>query len=212
MGQSDTEIDFKKIKSNKVKKLLQKNSIYKKSDFNELKEVCAEIDDPSFSRQVVTYLIPRSPEEVWGAYQNLSPSKSWAGRRASFGVLFNCENTPLVYNDGLNCVMTAGQVFLVQLNLFKGYLKLAVANKVMEVNEEKKEFKICYISSGASEGSQYIRVTRTPEGYSKVEHESFFKSKSRFRDKHLYPKIHEKIISEYHANVAASLDCGIAGL
>lgn len=209
--QENDTVDFKRIKEGKVRKLLRKNNILNRSDFGNVKELCAEQTDPSFNRHVVSYIIPRSPEEVWDAYLNLAPNKSWCGTMATFGVLYNLEEKPLIYADGSSSRLAPGQVFLVQLSLFKGYLKMAVANKVMEVNDEKKEFKVCYLSSGASEGSQYVRVTKTPEGFAKVEHESFFKSKSKFRDKRLYPKIHEKIIAEYHANVAASMDCGIAG-
>jgi hypothetical protein len=210
--QSHDSVDFKKIKEVKVRKLLLKNNILNRSDFGNVKELCAEKEDPTFSRHVVSYLIPRSPEEVWDAYLNLAPNKSWSGTMATFGVLYDLEEKPLIYADGSSSKLAPGQVFFVQLTLLKGYFKMAVANKVMEVNDDKKEFKVCYLSSGASEGSQYIRVTKTPEGFAKVEHESFFRSKSKFRDKRLYPKIHEKIIAEYHANVAASMDCGLAGL
>ena len=38
-----------------------------------------------------------------------------------------------------------------------------------------------------------------------IKHTAYFKSKSTFRDKYLYPKFHVKFIDEFHANIQKKL-------
>ena len=97
--------------------------------------------------------------------------------------------------------MQKGQIIILNLNLFWGLLNIAVAHEVTEVNEQKRLIKLCYMKGGASEGSQWITLNETKEGYTEVSHQTLYKSKSNFRDTKLYPALHTKAITEFHLNV-----------
>lgn len=208
----DDPIHFEKIHQSKVRKLLIKHNILKRKDFSSLKETCSKPSDSSFNKHYISYEISGTPDQVWDAYMTLSPSQSWSGKMATFGLMYNPDDDPMQYSDTQNNQLRPGQIFVLQLKLLKGVFKMAVANKVTKVDAENREFQVCYINSGASKGSQNVKLTALPNGNTLVEHISLFKSKSKFRDKNLYPKIHEKIISEFHSNIAASLNTTIASL
>ena len=208
-AQENSTIDFSKIHQKKIRKLLHIGGMKETADFNALQVGCSNPEDPSFSKHIITYLIKRSPEEVWDAYKKASPTKSWNGRMVTFGLLFNSESMPLVYANDKSEELKPGQIFYIQLKLLSGFYRIAVANKVVDVDDTDKRLTICYLKNGASEGSQYIHLTRSKEGYTLVEHESVFRSKSKFRDRRLYPNIHAKIISEFHENIASSLGTSI---
>ncbi|MFS0489203.1 hypothetical protein [Leadbetterella byssophila] len=197
-------IDFTRIRQKKVRKLMAENALVLKEDFKRLETTCFQ-DDGSYSKNTKSFLIKASPDAVWAAYKGSKPRQCWIGKLVSFGCLYDSPNTPMVYDDNEYSGMKVGQILFIQLRLFGGIYKLAVAHKVVAVNEESRSLQICYLKRGASEGSQFIRLIPTPEGYTEVLHETYYKSSSAFRDKRIYPGIHEKVISAYHENVASTL-------
>lgn len=209
---SDDPVAYEKIEQSKIRKLLKKHQIFKKKDFNKLQETCSSPNDSSFHHHYMRFEVDQPIDEVWNAYMTLSPNKSWSGKHASFGVMYNGDNSDLEYSDVRSNNLREGQLFILQLKLFKGLLRMAVANKVTQVNHQEKNFQVCYINSGASEGNQNIQLSELPNGHTLIEHRSVFKSKSHFRDTKLYPRIHEKIIAEFHANVMASIPTAIASI
>lgn len=210
--QLSSEVDFERIHQKKIRKLLVRNNLFQKKDFKKQEEVCSVSGDETFSRHFISFVVKDSPENTWKAYKSPCPRKTWCGKMTSFGVLYSSDDKDFTYSDGEIDSLGSGQIFYIQLHLLGGLFKLAVANKITDVDNENRVMKLCYLSNGASEGSQYIRLTETVEGYTLIEHESFFKSKSKFRDKKLYPKIHEKIIREYHGNVLAGFDSNLKSL
>ncbi|WP_367914169.1 hypothetical protein [Leadbetterella sp. DM7] len=197
-------IDFSRIKQRKVRKLMTENHLSSQKDFNGLETACFA-EGGGYSKNTKTFLVKARPDEVWDAYRNSSPKQCWGGKLVSFGVLFDSAEKPLVYADAPYGGMKAGQIIFIQLRLLKGLYKLAVAHKVVAIDDLHKSLQICYMKKGASEGSQFISLRETPEGFTEVTHETYYKSKSKFRDRRIYPGIHEKVISEYHANVARSV-------
>lgn len=168
-------------------------------------ETACFAEGEGFSKNSKTFLVKARPEAVWNAYRNSTPKQCWGGKRVSFGVLFDAPEKPLVYADGPYSGLKPGQIVFIQLRLLKGLYKLAVAHKVVAVDDEHKSLQICYMKKGASEGSQFISLKGTSEGFTEVIHDTYYKSKSKFRDKRIYPGIHEKVISEYHSNVVRSV-------
>jgi len=197
-------IDFSRIKQRKVRKLMTDNHLSNQKDFNGMEAACFA-DGEGYSRNTKTFLVKARPDAVWSAYRNSTPKQCWGGKRVSFGVLFDSPEKPLVYADAPYGGMKVGQIVFIQLHLLKGLYKLAVAHKVVAVDDEHRRLQICYMKKGASEGSQFISLKETAEGYTEVTHDTYYKSKSKFRDKRIYPGIHEKVISEYHSNVARSV-------
>lgn len=197
-------IDFSRIKQRKVRKLMTENNLSYQKDFNGMETACFA-EGEGFSKNSKTFLVKAGPEAVWDAYRNSTPRQCWGGKLVSFGVLFEAPEKPLVYADAPYGGMKVGQIIFIQLRLLKGLYKLAVAHKVVAVDDVHKSLQICYMKKGASEGSQFISLRETSEGFTEVTHDTYYKSGSKFRDRRIYPGIHEKVISEYHSNVARSV-------
>jgi hypothetical protein len=199
-------IDFTRIKQKKVRQLMQDNELQNREDFSALETTCFQDGGAvEYSKNSKKFIVKAPADKVWAAYKQSKPNQCWIGKLVSFGVLFDSEKTPLVYEDREYTGMKVGQVIFIQLRLLKGLYKLAVAHKVVALDEENMKLQICYLKRGASEGSQFIQLRTTAEGYTEVQHDTYYKSKSKFRDKRIYPGIHEKVISAYHENVAATL-------
>lgn len=206
LGAEGQRIDFSRIKQKKVRQLMQDNELESKADFSALETTCFEDKGVAgYSKNSKRFIVKAPADKVWAAYKQSKPNQCWIGKMVSFGVLFDTDDTPLVYEDKEYTGMKVGQVIFIQLRLLKGLYKLAVAHKVVALDEDNMKLQICYLKRGASEGSQFIQLQATPEGYTEVIHDTYYKSKSKFRDKRIYPGIHEKVISAYHENVAATL-------
>lgn len=185
---------------------MQDNELQNREDFSALETTCFQDGGAvEYSKNSKKFIVKAPADKVWAAYKQSKPNQCWIGKLVSFGVLFDSDKTPLVYEDREYTGMKVGQVIFIQLRLLKGLYKLAVAHKVVALDEENMKLQICYLKRGASEGSQFIQLRTTAEGYTEVQHDTYYKSKSKFRDKRIYPGIHEKVISAYHENVAATL-------
>ncbi len=205
-AQQPADIEYSRIGQKKIRHLLVRNRLHTSDDFQHMEALCSpSAEEAGYSRHVKTFIVKHPLEKVWNGYCTVSPGQSWCGRRVSFGMLFNPAKAPLVYAGDPYQGLKAGQILFIQLKLFKGLFKLAVAHKVSEVDAEHKRIKICYMKNGASEGSQFIRFESTPEGHTRVIHETAYRSTSRFRDQRIYPGIHARVISEFHENVAQSI-------
>lgn len=183
---------------------MTENHLSNQKDFSGMEAACF-VNGEGYSKNTMTFLVKAAPDAVWNAYSKSSPKQCWGGKLVSFGVLFDSQEKPLVYADAPYGGMKVGQIIFIQLRLLKGLYKLAVAHKVVAVDDVRKRLQICYMKNGASEGSQFISLKETPEGFTEVTHDTYYKSKSKFRDRRIYPGIHEKVISEYHTNVARSV-------
>jgi len=208
-AQVSPDIEFGKIKQKKIRSLMLKNDLHQSYDFEHLQEVCTLTEEKeTYSRHTKTFYVHDSIENVWKTYCTISPKQSWCGKMVSFGTLFNSSSKPLIYANDPYEGLKVGQILFIQLKLFKGLYKLAVAHKVTGIDAEKKLIQICYLKNGASAGSQYIKMRTLENGYTEIVHETFYRSKSKFRDARIYPKIHEKVISEFHENVASKIIAG----
>ena len=196
------EVDLEQIQYPKVREFLKANGLRNPSDFTNLHPVCY---DPaaadSYHSHHEEFLIRQPVDVVWKIYKTIPPVEAWNGDMVSFGLLYGRGNNNLSYLHDSYDGMEKGQIIILNLRLFWGLLNIAVAHEVAEVNEEKRMIKLCYMAGGASEGSQWITLKETSDGFTLVDHQTFYKSKSMFRDKQLYPGLHTKAIAEFHHNV-----------
>lgn len=158
-------------------------------------------DKNSYHSHHKTFLINKNIDLVWETYLSIHPMEAWNGEMVSFGLQYSKKDGMINYLSDDYAGMQRGQIIILNLNLFWGLLNIAVAHEVTEVNEKKRLIKLCYMKGGASEGSQWITLSETKEGFTEVSHQTFYKSKSNFRDTKLYPALHSKAISEFHLNV-----------
>jgi len=196
------EVDFGKIKQKKVRSFIRQNGLDILTGFTRMLPICYDPEcKASYHKHRKSFLIRQDIESVWNIYKTIHPREAWNGEMVGFGLQYSKRNNTVNYLNDEYPGMEKGQVIILNLRLFWGALNIAVAHEVAEVNEKDRRIKLCYMEGGASEGSQWITLRATKEGFTMVSHQTYYKSKSNFRDTQLYPKFHTKAISEFHHNV-----------
>jgi hypothetical protein len=196
-------IDLSRIPQRKIRHLIQherNTTIHYLTDF---KPSCK--DDQEYTDFTVmenSYLIKEKPEDVWRIYKNTNLSAAWTGKMISFGLLFSKWSDQIQYNnEPAYSKIDTGQVFFIDLKIFKGLYNLPVGVQVLKIDSLLHSFTFSYLEGGKSRGLQTIRLIDADNGFTRVIHTSAFKSNSPFRDKHLYPFFHTKILNEFHQNI-----------
>lgn len=196
------DIELKKIRPKKVKKYLVKYGLINRDQFANLKPLCYnEALENTYRKHLQTFIIKRDIDTVWNTYATIHPNEAWNGDMISFGVQYSRRGHNFQYINDPYSGMEKGQVLVLNLKLLWGMLNIAVAHEVAEIDAAKRTIKLCYMPGGASEGSQWITLNETKEGFTEIVHLTYYKSKSNFRDTRLYPKLHTKAISEFHDSV-----------
>lgn len=207
-GQSDS-IDFEKLHSKKLVKLLKSNDLYTTEDLSDIEISCyspAE-DSMSFSSHTKTFLIEADIDRVWEAYKSVSPTDRGSKKdMVNFGMLYGENGNRIYYREDAYDGLREGQLVFWNLRIWGGLAKISVGQVINEVNNEERYFEICYLSQGTSHGSQYIHLYETEEGFTKVVHYTRFRSSSKFRDRRLYPGLHEKAITEFHETIKEKVE------
>lgn len=201
------EIDITRIRQKSVHKLFSRNKIQTLKHLSDLQSFCY---DPHHTRQyrkhVRAFRINAPVEKVWETYKTISPQDTWKGRMVSFGVMYSRKGNKLFFQDDAYHGIEPGQLIFLNLNLFANAAHLAVGHEVVDVIEDQKHIKICYVQNGASIGTQLIQLRRVSETETEVIHETWYTSGSWFRDKVLYPVFHARAITEFHTNVKRSAE------
>lgn len=202
MAEVESLIDFLRIQHKSVHKLFGKNKIQTLKDLSDLQSFCY---DPAHTKKYHKHLkvlsVHASLEKVWETYRTISPQDTWKGRMVSFGVMYSRKRNQLSFYDDVYHGIEAGQLIFLNLNLFGNVAHLAVGHEVVDIYDDLKQIKICYVQNGASVGTQLIQLKKISESETKVIHETWYTSGSWFRDKILYPGFHARAIGEFHTNV-----------
>ncbi|MEJ7646305.1 MAG: hypothetical protein WKF87_17040 [Chryseolinea sp.] len=195
-------VDLDRIKQKKVKKFINALGLHTSSDFVKLQSAGYNASHEStYHTHRKTFLVRRCVDQVWEAYKTIHPRDAWKGNMVSFGVQYSTQKDKIIYLHDEYAGMEVGQIIILNLELFWGVMNIAVAHQVVELDEEKRLIKLSYMAGGASEGSQWITMHPTKDGFTEVLHHTLYKSGSNFRDKTLYPGLHTKAISEFHRSV-----------
>jgi hypothetical protein len=203
-------IDFRKIKQEKVKKLLRDNTLNTLSDLSKLKSFCYNAaDGKHYYKHIKSFLMDADINTVWHAYKTMSPESTRNGSMVSFGLMYSRKKNEIMYSGDPYSGIEAGQIIFLNLNLFRNMLHLAVGHEITEVSDNDKTIKICYLQNGASTGTQLIQL-KEEGNQTEVIHETWYRSGSRFRDKILYPGFHTKGLTEFHDNVKLKIQQPIA--
>lgn len=202
MAEIESSIDFLRIKHKSVHKLFGKNKIQTLKHLADLQSFCY---DPGHTRKyhkhLKTFRIRAPIEKVWETYKTISPQDTWKGRMVSFGAMYSRKRNQLSFYDDAYHGIEAGQLIFLNLNLFGNVAHLAVGHEVVDIYDDLKQIKICYVQNGASVGTQLIQLKKITESETEVIHETWYTSGSWFRDKILYPVFHARAIGEFHTNV-----------
>ncbi len=203
---SNAKINFDRIQQEKVKRLLRDNGLNTLSDLSKLKSFCYDqADGKCYHKHIKSFLIDAGIETVWNAYKTISPQETRNGSMVSFGLMYSRKRNKIMYPGDAYSGIEAGQIILLNLNLFANILHLAVGHEITEVNDSEKTIKICYLQNGASMGTQLIQLKENGS-QTQVVHETWYRSGSLFRDKILYPRFHEKGLTGFHENVKYKIE------
>lgn len=202
MAEIEISIDFLRIKKKSVHKLFGKNNLKTLKNLADLQSFCY---DPAHTRKYNKHLksfrIKAPLEKVWETYKSISPQETWNGKMVSFGTMYSRKRNQLSFHDDSYSGIEPGQLIFLNLNLFGDIVHLAVGHEVVDVYDDLKHIKICYVQNGASVGTQLIQLKKISETETEVLHETWYSSGSWFRDKILYPVFHTCAITEFHNNV-----------
>lgn len=202
MADKGSVIDFSRIKQPKVRALLQDNNLKTHDDLSKLRSLCYDPSDGKhYFKHTKSFLIHAALGEVWTAYKTISPQETRKGGMVSFGLMYSRKQNQIMYPGDSYAGIEAGQIVFLNLNLLGRFIQLAVGHEITAVNENDKTIKICYLQNGASTGTQLIQLQESKEYQTEVVHETWYRSRSVFRDKVLYPGFHEKGLTEFHENV-----------
>jgi len=197
-------INFKEIQFKKVCDFINRQKENKIINFIDVKGSYSEKESKSYKKHHQSYLIKKPIEEVWASYNNTSPAKSWNGKMLNFGCLISKKNNSISYMNDNYGGAEVGQVFYVNLKLLKGFYNLAVAFEVTKLSEENYTIEYSYVHGGKTQGKQWMTMTSTPDGHTRISHYTLYKSSSQLRDLLLYPYVHELAINEFHHNMLLS--------
>jgi len=200
-------VDLDKVLQKRKKKFINNNYLKGIISFTDLFPKCYEEKDSSeYTIQNDIYFIEEDINTVWSQYKNIDLEQSYGGQLVKFGFLYSKSKNKLVYlKDEEYSGLQEGQILFIRLDLLKGFKKLVVAYEVTKIDDENKIIQFCYMNKGVSEGSQQIMLSETDTGNTKITHRTFFKSKSKFRDRRIYPGFHTRVVSELHRNLINSL-------
>lgn len=149
-----------------------------------------------------SYTVSAPLETTWKTCIKTNPAKLWKGKRVSLSfiynrlkdILTNCKNEEAYQ-------METGQIYFLNLRVLLGMYHLPTALKVTDINEESKRIVFTYLKGGKSEGRQEIELINNNDNTTQIVHKSYFKSRSKTRDKRIYPYFHHKIVHELHKNI-----------
>ncbi len=198
---SSSLINLRRIKSDKTKDYLLKHKLSNLEDLGKILPVCyLEGITQDFNLHSKSYEFGQDLETVWNGYLNIPPAMSWCGRRISFSFSYDTNLKDIRYIDDEYKGLKENQLIFIEIKILFGLIKLAVTHQVNTISKDKHTIKLCYVEGGKSSGSQIISFEKAGTG-TKVTHNTWYKSDSKFRDKFLYPIIHERIINHFHKNV-----------
>jgi hypothetical protein len=202
MAEVESLIDFLRIKQKSVHKLFGKNKIQTLKHLADLQSFCYNPrHTKKYHKHLKSFTIKAPLEKVWETYKAISPQDTWKGRMVSFGVMYSRKKNRVSYQDDPYQGIEPGQLIFLNLNLVGNIAQLAVGHEVVDVYDDLKHIKICYVQNGASVGTQLIQVKRVSDTETEVLHETWYTSGSWFRDKILYPIFHARAVREFHTNV-----------
>lgn len=194
------DIDLDRISQKKLKKSLVKTKLFLVENISELAPTCPRIKDSTHYHHIYTTYIDAPIDSVWKAYTTINPSKVWAGKFSSFGFGYARKSGKILYQNEEFNHLEEGLIQFLSLRFFGGFLKLNIAHELIRIDEETKRLQFCYMRYGKSRGTQIITL-EADKNRTKIIHNTYYKSKSKFRDKRLYPYFHKKAVEELHANI-----------
>ena len=196
------DVELERIHQRTIRKYIECQIEEGKLDFSDFQPSWNSGNDlSSYRKKEMTFHLKGNFTDTWQGYVSANPSKSWNGRKISFGLLLLKVPCRIYYDqDPINGV-DLGQVYFLNLKLLFGIYGMPVAFEIITVDEENKIIEFSYIEGNKSNGLQQVRFTDLGNERAEIIHTSYYKSDSHFRDKWMYPHFHKIIIRDFHRNM-----------
>ena len=196
-----SEVDFDMIEEEAVVDYLYRQI---NNDINVFTKVEPSLKPNSktegFNFHEMEYVLEDSLKNVWQHYIHTNPAKAWNTSSINFGFMFSKRDTTMVYPYQNVEKVETGQIIYLNLNLLK-IKNIATAFEITAVDKDKGIIEFSYIKDNITLGKQQVYFEQTNEGHTKILHRSYFKSKSKTRDRYLYPYFHTRLTNAYHRNM-----------
>jgi len=201
------KLDYSRIPQKKIIHFIEEQKKCGHQHFADFVPKCImEKDSFRYSKITTSYIIHGKPDKVWNEYLIINPSQAYSGRIVGFGFLYSKDEDKISYREDGYDKMKVGQQFFFNVRLLGGIRNLGVADEITAIDNDRKIIRFCYIENGKTEGTQEIQVKNTAEGYTQITHDTWYRSKSRFRDNLLYPFFHKRTVNEYHQNIRTRIE------
>lgn len=167
-----------------------------KSDMAELSPSCISFEACSAMRyHSKTYVLKGDARSAFAKLISLRPNQIWDGS-SRFEMEYDPESNRFIGKNEELPEVKEGQVFFLELDITLG-LKIPVAFKVVDLDEEKLSLSFSYLKQNKSNGIQRITFHQK-DNETHVVHETRFRSSSKFRDKNLYGRFHEILLDDFY--------------
>ncbi|MFT6866092.1 MAG: hypothetical protein ACJA08_000919 [Cyclobacteriaceae bacterium] len=193
-----SDIDFSRVNKKTIEKFFIKEKI---SHTDELIPLCFSEDKGSYSKHTKEYVVKADIDSIWNCYVYLHPTQCWDSDMISFGMMYSRAQKKLYYRDSEYDSLQPGQLYFISLKIIGSIFQIPVIHEISQVDHHKKIIKSCYLKSGRSEGSQWIKLFKIDDHTTKIIHETKYKCESVLREKHLYPYFHSKAVNQFHGNI-----------
>jgi hypothetical protein len=159
-----------------------------------------------YNKHEQLYLANYKLEDVWKFYIKTSPEKVFNDKLVSFALMLSKQNErEVLYRKGNFLKAEIGQVYFMNVKILRGLIQIAVSYEIIGINNSKKYIDFAYLKGGKSTGFQRISFSEMEPNTTQIKHTTHYKSKSKLRDRYLYPYFHTKVLEEYHLNMIGML-------
>ena len=200
------EVDEERLVNPVILDYLQNQIDHNITQFTDIKPSLNPDEDVSgYKKQVLDYYLKGNPDFVLNSYINNITGKAWNSRSVKMNLLFSKKTGILFYNADDPGPLDTKQVIYLNLSFLFGLYNLPMAFEITEIDGENFSLEFSYIKGNKSEGKQQLNFIKSNRGYTRIEHWSYYKSKSCLRDYLIYPYFHKILTNSFHRNLRKSI-------
>lgn len=201
-----SRIEMSRIPQEEIRDFIKSQIKNDVNEFDELTATYRQGDSLSkFNFHEKEYRFDFPKDVLWRHYLSANPSVAWNGDMVSFGLMVSKQDGEVMYKGEDYQGIKVGQVMFINIEVLGGLIKIPVAHEIIAVDLEKTFLEFSYVKGGKSAGKQRITFYENNDGTTRINHTTYYRSASAFRDKVIYPFFHTQAIDDYHENMITTL-------
>jgi hypothetical protein len=203
VSQSFATINLTNVPQKTVRKYIESRSFNKMQNFSGIHSSWKnDFKESDFKLVEKIFFLKSNVSDVWIYFLNTNTYKMWNGNTIRFGLLLLKSTNSVVYADSDNFpAIDTGQIYFLDVRLLKGIVDIPLAFEVINIDPVMKVFELSYIENNKAIGKQTLKFIDNGNGTTRIDHLSYFRSESTFRDEFLYPRFHKRFIKKFHRNL-----------